>query len=88
MNTDKAAKEIAELREKNDLLWKIANGKLKDDLNAVQSDQIKFKHEKICEDCEIKLNDCYMKNSSKPLLCSNLAREFWNCVNDKKRISK
>ena len=74
------------MREKNDLLWKMANGKLLTDINKVQSDQIKFKHEKVCVDLENKLNDCYMRNSSKPLLCSNLAKDFWNCVNSNKEI--
>lgn len=88
VNTDKANQEIAELKERNEQLWKIANGKLLTDTSRVQSSQVKFKHEKICVDYENKLNDCYMRNSGKPLLCANLAKEFWECVNSKKQISK
>ena len=88
VNTEKTNKEIAELQERNELLWKLANAKLLADTNRVQSSQVKFKHEKVCQDYESKLNDCYMRNSGKPLLCSSLAKEFWQCVNSKKQISK
>lgn len=84
---EKLNNEINDLREKNDLLWKAANGRLLTDVNKVQSNQLKFKHEKVCVDIESKLNDCYMRNSSKPLLCSSLAKEFWSCVNNKKQIN-
>jgi len=84
---EKMNRELTELRERNDLLWKVANGKLLTDVQKVQQTQLKFKHEKICQDCESNLNDCYMRNSSKPLLCSQLAKDFWKCVNSKKEIS-
>lgn len=87
VTSEKADKEIAELREKNDMLWKIANGKLLTDVYKVQSNQVKFKHEKICQDIESQLNDCYMRNSNKPLNCSKLAKQFWTCVNSNKQIT-
>ena len=40
----------------------------------------------VCEDCRDRVDECYQKNNSKPLLCSSVVREYVECVEKYRRV--
>lgn len=75
-------KQKEELEKQNMELWKTTRQNLDDNLTDLESKYVKKQRcDPVCPEAEIRLLDCYKKNSKMPLKCSREAEEFVNCVN-------
>ena len=42
----------------------------------------------VCDDCRDKVDNCYQRNATTPLLCSNLVREYMQCVEKHRKVGR
>ncbi|XDV24966.1 hypothetical protein PO909_028980 [Leuciscus waleckii] len=79
--------QVAKLKERSGQFYKVSNEnyhKAADEVNA------KFKRYEIspvCTDLQGQILKCYRENAGKTLLCSNIASQYLQCVNNAKQVN-
>ncbi|KAG1953001.1 MICOS complex subunit Mic19 [Pimephales promelas] len=79
--------QVAKLKERSGEFYKVSNDNFHKAADEVNAKFKRYEISPVCTDLQGQILKCYRENAGKTLLCSNIASQYLQCVNNAKQLT-
>uniref|UniRef100_A0A8C1QUL8 Coiled-coil-helix-coiled-coil-helix domain containing 3a n=1 Tax=Cyprinus carpio TaxID=7962 RepID=A0A8C1QUL8_CYPCA len=79
--------QVAKLKERSAQFYKVTNENYHKAAEEVNAKFNRYEISPVCTDLQGQILKCYRENAGKTLLCSNIASQYMQCVNNAKQVN-